>query len=94
MPHSHRVFVQQAARDAATDDALPLLAFTLRELLEWPSNKSLTLDGYQALGDEKAVSPLLENAVRQAADRVLAEAKPTDDGLAALREPFRSRRLL
>ena len=34
-------FVQQAARDAATDDALPLLAFTLRELLEWPSNKSL-----------------------------------------------------
>ncbi len=47
-------FVQQAARDAATDDALPLLAFTLRELLEWPSNKSLTLDGYQALGDEKA----------------------------------------
>jgi hypothetical protein len=32
-------FVQQAARDAATDDALPLLALTVRELLEWPSNK-------------------------------------------------------
>ena len=44
----------QQARDPETDDALPLLAFTLHGLLEWPSNKSLTLDGCKALGDEKA----------------------------------------
>ena len=58
-------FVQQA-RDPETDDALPLPAFTLHELLEWPSNKSLTLDGYKALGDEKAGLTPLENAVRRA----------------------------
>jgi hypothetical protein len=37
-------------------DALPLLAFTVHGLLEWPSNKSLTLDGCKALGDAR-VSP-------------------------------------
>ena len=44
--------------------------------------------GYTALGDEKAGLTPLENAVRQAADAVLAEAKPADDELAALREAF------
>ena len=81
-------FVQQAARDAATEDALPLLAFALRELWDRSSNKVLSLDGYNALGDEKAGLTPLENAVRKAADAVLAEAKPADDELAALREAF------
>jgi hypothetical protein len=81
-------FVQQAASDAETEDALPLLAFALRELLDKSPSKSLTLQGYRALGDEKAgVSPL-ENAVRQAAEAVLAEANPADDERAALREAF------
>jgi len=81
-------FVQQAARDAATEDALPLLAFALRELWDRSSNKVLSLDSYKALGDEKAGLTPLENAVREAADAVLAEAKPADDELAALREAF------
>ena len=81
-------FVQQAARDAATEDALPLLAFALRELWDRSSNKVLSLDSYNALGDEKAGLTPLENAVREAADAVLAEAKPADDELAALREAF------
>ena len=81
-------FVQQAASDAETEDALPLLAFALRELLNWPSNKPLTLERYQALGDEKAGLTPLENAVRQAAEEVLVDAKPSDDELAALREAF------
>jgi WD40 repeat protein len=81
-------FVQQAARDAETQDALPLLAFALRELLDRSPNKSLTLVGYAALGDEKAGVTPLENAVQQAADEVLAEAKPTDDELTGLREAF------
>ena len=81
-------FVQQAARDAATEDALPLLAFALRELWDRSPNKLLTLDGYKALGDEKAGLTPLENAVRKAADGVLAEAKPADDELTALREAF------
>jgi WD40 repeat protein len=81
-------FVQQAARDAETEDALPLLAFALRQLLDRSANKSLTLDGYKALGDEKAGITPLENAVRQAADAVLAEASPTQEELDALREAF------
>jgi hypothetical protein len=82
-------FVQQAARDAETDDALPLLAFALRELLDRSGgNKFLSLDNYKALGDEKAGLTPLENAVRKAADDVLAQARPADDELAALREAF------
>jgi WD40 repeat protein len=81
-------FVQQAAGDAETEDALPLLAFALRELLDRSPNKSLTLAGYAALGDGKAGLTPLENAVRQAADQVLADAKPADNELAALREAF------
>ncbi len=81
-------FVQQATRDAETEDALPLLAFALRELLDRSPNKYLSLDGYEALGDEKAGLSPLENAVRKAADDVLAQAKPAEDELSALREAF------
>jgi hypothetical protein len=81
-------FVAQAARDAETEDALPLLAFALRELWDRSQSKSLTLAGYKALSDEKAGLTPLENAVRRAADEALAEAKPTDDELMALREAF------
>ena len=83
-----RAFVQQAARDAETEDALPLIAFALRQLWDRSPNKSLTLDAYKALGDEKAGLTPLENAVRQAADEVLAEAKPAEDEFMALREAF------
>lgn len=82
-------FVQQAARDAETEDALPLLAFALRELLDRSGGDNyLSLDEYKALGDDKAGLTPLENAVRKAADDVLAEAKPTDEELSALREAF------
>jgi WD40 repeat protein len=81
-------FVQQAARDAETEDALPLLAFTLRELFDRSADKSLTLQAYKALGDEKAGLTPLENAVRKRADEVLAEAKPTEEELTALRDAF------
>jgi WD40 repeat protein len=80
--------VQQAVRDAATEDALPLLAFALRQLWDRSPNKVLSLDSYTALGDEKSGLTPLENAVRKAADAVLAEAKPGDDELVALREAF------
>jgi WD40 repeat protein len=79
-------FVQQAARDAETKDALPLLAFALRELLDRSPNRFLSLADYEALGDKKEGLTPIENAVRQAADVVLAAAKPADEELAALRE--------
>jgi len=82
-------FVQQAARDAETEDALPLLAFALRELLGWPSKNDLSLERYEALGDKEAGLTPLENAVRKAADRALDdEPRPTSDELTALREAF------
>src|SRR6516162_2577269 len=81
-------FVQEAAHDAETEDALPLLAFTLRELLDRSKVGSLTLQAYRALGDEAAGLTPLENAVRKAADTVLAEAKATDEEQTALREAF------
>ena len=82
-------FVQQAAHDAETDDALPLLAFALRELLDRSGgSNALSLENYKALGDDKAGLTPLENAVRKAADDVLAQARPADDELSALREAF------
>jgi hypothetical protein len=82
-------FVHQAARDAETEDALPLLAFALRELYDRASDDNyLSLDEYKALGDEKEGLTPLENAVRKAADEVLAEARPGDEELTALRDAF------
>jgi hypothetical protein len=54
-----------AIHDAATDDALPLLAFTLRELYDrFGRSGHLTIEAYRALGDERAHLSPLENAVR------------------------------
>jgi len=82
-------FVHQAARDAQTEDALPLLAFALRELYDRAADDNyLSLDEYNALGDlEEGLTPL-ENAVRKAADDVLTEARPSEEELTALREAF------
>ena len=80
-------FVQQAAADAQTEDALPLLAFALRELYErFGGDGHLSLADYQALGDAQG-SPL-ENAVRRRADEVLTELQPSDEQMKALRDAF------
>ena len=82
-------FAQQAVRDAETVDALPLLAFALRELYDRGSGDHyLSLAAYNALGDAEAKLTPLENSVRKAADDVLAEAKPSDEEMAALRDAF------
>jgi hypothetical protein len=86
-------FVQQAAHDAETEDALPLLAFTLRQLSDQSARDQskegcLTLQAYKSLGDEAARLGPLENAVRKAADAVLDEANATDEEKTTLREAF------
>jgi WD40 repeat protein len=79
--------VAAAMKDAATDDALPLLAFALRELYDrFGRKKHLTLEAYRAMGDEAGQLSPLENAVRRKADEVLAAAKPAAEDLQALRE--------
>lgn len=81
--------VTAATKDAATDDALPLLAFALRELYDrFAANGQLTLAEYRALGDDKAGLSPLENAVRRRAEDVLKEANPAPEELNALKEAF------
>jgi hypothetical protein len=82
-------FVRQAAHDAETDDALPLLAFALRQLYDQSSaDGNLTVQEYLALGDPRSGLSPLENAVRQAADGVLDALKPTPEEEKALRDAF------
>jgi WD40 repeat protein len=81
--------IMAAMHDAATDDALPLLAFALRELYDrFGAKKHLTLEAYRALGDDAAHLSPLENAVRRKADEVLAAAKSSPEDLRALRDAF------
>jgi WD40 repeat protein len=80
--------VGAAMKDAATQDALPLLAFTLRELRDRFGGDRLTLANYQSLGDPAAGLTPLENALRKRADEVLDKAKPAEDELEALRQAF------
>ena len=88
--------ITAASADAGTEDALPLMAFTLRELYDryvddrngGAGARQLSLVHYAALGDPAAGLNPLENSVRKRADEVLAEANPSDDDLRALREAF------
>ena len=82
-------FVERAIHDTATEDALPLLAFALRQLHEkFGADGVLTLSNYQSLGDQAAGHSPLENAVKQAADDVLQAQRPDEASLKALREAF------
>ena len=82
-------FVRAAIRDAHTEDALPLLAFALREIYDLGgADHVLSLFDYEALGDPTAQLSPLENAVRRAADGVLALCRPSEEERQALREAF------
>ena len=82
-------FVQAAIQDARTEDALPLLAFALRELHDgYGKDRLFSLSDYRALGNaQEGLSPL-ENAVRRAADGVLELERPSQLQLDALRDAF------
>ena len=81
--------VTAAMQDAGTEDTLPLLAFTLRELWDkFGKAGRLDLDHYRALGDEAEKLSPLENALRRRADEVLAEEKPDAEAMQALKAAF------
>ena len=80
--------VAAAMKDAATEDALPLLAFTLRELRDRFGGDRLTLANYQSMGDAAAGLTPLENSLRKRADEVLKQADPAAEELDALRQAF------
>jgi hypothetical protein len=76
--------VETIVQDTGTRDALPLLAFTLRRLYErYGGDGHLSVDEYESLGR-------LEGAVREEAQRVIAEADPapTSEELEALHGAF------
>jgi WD40 repeat protein len=82
-------FVQAAIQDARSDDALPLLAFALREIYDrGGGDRVLSLADYAALGDADGQLSPLENAVRRSADGVLAIHQPSGEETAALRDAF------
>ena len=82
-------FVERAIHDTATEDALPLLAFALRQLHDrYGADGVLSLSDYQALGDPAAGLSPLENSVKQMADGVLQAQRPDAASLKAMREAF------
>jgi WD40 repeat protein len=81
--------VTAAARDAATADALPLLAFALRDLYDHSAaSRRLTIEGYLALGDASTGDSPLENVVRRTAEAVIVEQNPSEADLRVLKELF------
>lgn len=89
--------VIQAIQDATTSDALPLLAFTLRELYDrFGRDRRLTFADYSALGDleyrerqdgRTGLNPF-ENSIRRKADEILRELAPSEAEIEALRDAF------
>ncbi|MFM9103310.1 MAG: TIR domain-containing protein [Cyanobium sp.] len=81
--------VQRVLRDVGNADALPLLAFTLRELYDRSApDHQLSTSAYEALGDPQERLTPLDNAVRLAADRALAALRPNQLQLQALHDAF------
>ena len=79
--------VTAATQDAATTDALPLLAFALRELYErFGGDGDLTLDEYRQLGSDH-LSPL-DNAVQSKAEQAVRPSQLNKGELKALRDAF------
>ena len=80
---------QQICADVKTIEALPLLAFALREFYElYSKDRRLTLSDYTKLGDAVAGLSPIENAVRRRADDVLATMAASAAELAALKQAF------
>jgi hypothetical protein len=76
-------------KDVGSPEALPLLAFALRELYERHGrDKRLSVLEYEALGDPAAGLSPLDNAIRRKAEETLAAAAPSAEETAALKEAF------
>jgi TPR repeat protein len=77
------------ATDVRSTEALPLLAFALRELYEQhAAERRLTIANYESLGDPGSNLSPIENVVRRKAENVLKLLGPTDSELVALKHAF------
>jgi hypothetical protein len=81
--------VERAIHDTATEDALPLLAFALRQLHEqYGADGVISLSDYQALGDPAAGLSPLDNALTRLADGVLHAQALDSEQISALAPAF------
>jgi WD40 repeat protein len=82
-------FVQAALHDAGGGFALPLVAFALREIYEARGRGGhWTLADYEALRDQATKLNPIENALRQAAERVMAQATQRGEDVGLVRRVF------
>jgi WD40 repeat protein len=95
--HIDERLAASAILDMEVEDALPLLAFAMREVFDsamanrktQPSSVlELSWAHYQALGDSNSGLNPLENAVRKRADEVVDAAKLSAQAMNALRDAF------
>ncbi len=87
--HLEAGLTERILADAGAPEALPLLAFALRELNErYGADKRLQIVEYEALGDPAAGLSPLENAIRRKAEDAFAAAAPSQSETRALREAF------
>ncbi len=82
--------VDRMLLDATNEgDALPLVAFALRDMYERREGKTLlTLAQYDALGDAANGLNPLENVIRRTAETVTAAVAPNEEQLLAVKEAF------
>lgn len=81
--------VARIMADARTSDALPLVAYALRRLYDQFSDAGkIRLVDYESLRDVDAALSPLETVVRETAAQMLADEKPSEAELKALREAF------
>jgi hypothetical protein len=80
---------QRIASDVSSSDALPLLAFALRELNErFGAKRRLSVSDYESLGRRnQGISPI-QDVIRRKADDVLQSLRPNAVGLDSLRRSF------
>lgn len=80
---------QRIAEDVRSPEALPLLAFALRELYDrFGQDRRLAIDDYEKLGDPVAQLSPIENAVRRRAEDVLASYRPSVAEVEAVKQAF------
>jgi hypothetical protein len=81
--------VERVLADVQSPEALPLLAFALRDLYErFAADKQLRIVEYESLGDSSAGLSAIENAIRRKAEDVIGSVGPSAEQLAALKETF------
>ena len=80
---------QRIAEDVRSAEALPLLAFALRELYDrFGQDRRLAIDDYEKLGDPVAQLSPIENAVRRRAEDVLGSCQPSGALVEAVKQAF------